>query len=65
MGVLLKILEENSEALDNLQFIPIQVGVLTNVVGALGEVARIQRNRAIINDKNKLGLLIRLIGTNQ
>ena len=64
VGVLLKILEGNSEALDDLQFNPIQIDVLTNVVGALAEMARIQRNRDIINDKNGLGPLIRLIGTN-
>ena len=33
---------ENSEALDDLQFNPTQIDVLTNVVGALAETAKIQ-----------------------
>ena len=39
---LLKLLVENSEALDDLQFNPTQIDVLTNVVGALAETAKIQ-----------------------
>ena len=39
---LLKILVDNTEALDDLQFNPTQVDVLTNVVGALAEVAKNQ-----------------------
>ena len=38
----LKLLVANSEALDDLQFNPTQIDVLTNVVGALAEVAKIQ-----------------------
>ena len=37
-----KLLVENSEALDDLQFNPTQIDVLTNVVGALAETAKIQ-----------------------
>ena len=33
---------ENSQALDDLQFNPTQIDVLTNVVGALAETAKIQ-----------------------
>ena len=37
-----QLLVENSEALDDLQFNPTQIDVLTNVVGALAETAKIQ-----------------------
>jgi hypothetical protein len=33
--ILIKILKENSDALDDLQFNPLKVSVLTNVVGAI------------------------------
>ena len=41
-SLFLKLLVANSEALDDLQFNPTQIDVLTNVVGALAEVAKIQ-----------------------
>ena len=47
----LKLLVANSEALDDLQFNPTQIDVLTNVVGALAEVAKIQ---VILNSFQKV-----------
>ena len=45
----LQLLVENSEALDDLQFNPIQIDVLTNVVGALAEVAKIEVSKTTNN----------------
>ena len=50
-SLFLKLLVANSEALDDLQFNPTQIDVLTNVVGALAEVAKIQ---VILNSFQKV-----------
>ena len=55
---------ENSDALDDLQFNPLKISVLTNVVGALAECAKQQENRELIKNENGLAPLIRLLGTN-
>lgn len=39
---LIRLLIENSDALDDLQFNPLKINVLTNVVGAIAESARSQ-----------------------
>ena len=39
---LIRLLIENSDALDDLQFNPLKINVLTNVVGALSEAAKKQ-----------------------
>ena len=62
--ILIRLLQENSDALDDLQFNPLKIAVLTNVVGALAEAAREQQNRELIRYENGLAPLIKLIGTN-
>ena len=42
MQILVKLLAENTSSMDDLQFNAIQVDVLTNVVGCLSEVLKIQ-----------------------
>ena len=39
---LIRLLIDNSDALDDLQFNPLKINVLTNVVGAIAESARSQ-----------------------
>lgn len=39
---LIRLLIENSDALDDLQFNPLKINVLTNVVGAIAESAKYQ-----------------------
>ena len=60
---LINLLQVNSDALDDLQFNPLKISVLTNVVGALAECARQQSNRELIKQENGLAPLIKLIGT--
>ncbi|XP_040583348.1 outer dynein arm-docking complex subunit 2 [Lepeophtheirus salmonis] len=64
MPILIKILKENSEALDDLQFNTLKINVLTNVVGALSECADNAVNRESISEGEGLSPLIKLIGTN-
>ena len=62
---LIRLLLDNSDALDDLQFNPLKIAVLTNVVGALAETAKTsQSNRELIKSENGLAPLIKLIGTN-
>ena len=61
---LIMLLLENSDALDDLQFNPLKISVLTNVVGALAECAKHQDNRDLIKNEDGLAPLIKLIGTN-
>ena len=61
---LIRLLLENSDALDDLQFNPLKISVLTNVVGALAEAAKHQNNRELIKNEDGLAPLIKLIGTN-
>ena len=61
---LIRLLQDNSDALDDLQFNPLKIAVLTNVVGALAAAARQESNRELIKNENGLSPLIRLIGTN-
>ena len=39
---LIRLLVDNSDALDDLQFNPLKINVLTNVVGAIAESAKSQ-----------------------
>ena len=59
---LIRLLLENSDALDDLQFNPLKISVLTNVVGALAECAKQQDNRDLIKNEDGLAPLIKLIG---
>ena len=62
---LIRLLLDNSDALDDLQFNPLKIAVLTNVVGALAETAKTsQSNRELIKSEEGLAPLIKLIGTN-
>ena len=61
---LIRLLLENSDALDDLQFNPLKISVLTNVVGALSEAAKQQKNRELIQNEQGLAPLIKLIATN-
>jgi len=47
---LIRLLIENSDALDDLQFNPLKINVLTNVVGAIAETAKYQ----VILKKSKI-----------
>ena len=64
IAVLAKILKENCDALDDLQFNPQKIGVLTNVVGAIAECARNEANVTTIKEEDGLSPLIKLIATN-
>ena len=44
IAILIKILKDNCDALDDLQFNPQKIGVLTNVVGAISECAKTDAN---------------------
>ncbi len=44
VAILIKILKDNCDALDDLQFNPQKIGVLTNVVGAIAECAKTDAN---------------------
>ncbi len=61
---LIRLLQENSDALDDLQFNPLKISVLTNVVGALAAAAKQNANRELIKNEHGLPPLIKLIGTN-
>jgi hypothetical protein len=61
---LIRLLQDNSDALDDLQFNPLKICVLTNVVGALSEAAKQQSNRELIRAEDGLAPLIKLIATN-
>ena len=62
---LIRLLLDNSDALDDLQFNPLKIAVLTNVVGALAETAKTsQSNRELIKSEEGLAPLIKLIGPN-
>lgn len=54
---------DNSDALDDLQFNPQKMGVLTNVVGAMAECTATQANIDIIKNDDGLAPLIKLINT--
>jgi hypothetical protein len=62
--LLIQLLRDNSDALDDLQFSPQKMGVLTNVVGALAECTCTQANIDAIKVEDGLAPLIRLINTN-
>ena len=62
--LLITILKENTDALDDLQFNPQKMSVLTNVVGALAECGKSQTNIDVIKSEGGLTPLIRLINTN-
>lgn len=64
IAILIKILKENCDALDDLQFNPQKIGVLTNVVGAISECAKNETNVETIKDEDGLAPLIKLIATN-
>ena len=64
MQILIQLLRDNSDALDDLQFNPQKMAVLTNVVGAMAECTVLQANIDIIKTEDGLGPLIRLINTN-
>ena len=49
MQILVKLLAENTSSMDDLQFNAIQVDVLTNVVGCLSEVLKIQVGLSFID----------------
>ncbi|TRY78815.1 hypothetical protein TCAL_06231 [Tigriopus californicus] len=61
--VLIRILKDNCDALDDLQFNPQKISVLTNVVGALAECAKNEQNVNVIKDEAGLEPLIKLINT--
>lgn len=61
--VLIRILKDNCDALDDLQFNPQKISVLTNVVGALAECAKNEQNVNVIRDEGGLEPLIKLINT--
>ena len=44
MELLIRLLRDNSDALDDLQFNPQKMGMLTNVVGAIAECTASQEN---------------------
>ena len=55
MELLIRLLRDNSDALDDLQFNPQKMGVLTNVVGAIAEcTAASQQNINTIKAENGL-----------
>ena len=62
--LLIQILRENVDALDDLQFNPQKMSVLTNVVGALSECGKVESNVEIIRSEGGLEPLIKLISTN-
>ena len=64
MHLLIQLLRDNSDALDDLQFNPQKMAVLTNVVGAMAECTVTQANIDIIKTEDGLVPLIRLISTN-
>ena len=51
MELLIRLLKDNSDALDDLQFNPQKMGVLTNVVGAIAECTATQENINIIKQE--------------
>ena len=51
------------DALDDLQFNPQKMSVLTNVVGALSECGKVESNVDIIRSDGGLEPLIKLIST--
>ena len=57
-------LQDNCDALDDLQFNPQKIGVLTNVVGAISECAKTDVNVQTIKEEDGLTPLIQLIATN-
>lgn len=64
MHTLIQLLRDNSDALDDLQFNPQKMAVLTNVVGAMAECTVTQANIDIIKLEDGLNPLIKLINTN-
>ena len=64
IAILIKILKDNCDALDDLQFNPQKIGVLTNVVGAIAECAKKEANVTTLGDDDGLAPLIKLISTN-
>ena len=51
MELLIRLLKDNSDALDDLQFNPQKMGVLTNVVGAIAECTAAQENINVIKQE--------------